>query len=118
MVPAPAKKKPSKRSVRAPKPSSGNMFERFRAEIRKVPRGKVATYGEIARAAGFPGAARQVSWALAGSNPSHQLPWHRILGAGGRLLMPGEYGLEQRMRLEMENVIIVERRVIMKAYAH
>jgi len=77
------------------------MFPRIRSEILKIPRGKVATYGGVARAAGFPGAARQVVWALRGAQG---LPWHRVLAAGGRIALPGEAGFEQRLRLEGEGV--------------
>ena len=77
------------------------MFAKIRAVILKIPRGKVATYGEVARAAGFPGAARQVVWAL---RQSRGLPWHRVLAAGGRIALPGEAGFEQRLRLEAEGV--------------
>ena len=63
-----------------------------------VPRGKVATYGDIAYAAGYPGAARQVAWALHAESAG--LPWHRIVGAGGTILLTGEHGFEQRMRLQ------------------
>jgi methylated-DNA-protein-cysteine methyltransferase-like protein len=77
------------------------MFPRIRAMILKIPRGKVSTYGAVARAAGFPGAARQVVWAL---RQSHALPWHRVVGAGGRIALPGESGFEQRLRLEAEGV--------------
>lgn len=77
------------------------MFPRIRAAILKIPQGKVATYGGVARAAGYPGAARQVVWAL---RQSHALPWHRVLAAGGRIALPGEAGFEQRLRLEAEGV--------------
>ncbi len=62
------------------------MFARMLAVVRRIPRGKVSTYGDIAYAAGFPGRARQVAWAL---HASHGLPWHRVVGSGGKLLMPG-----------------------------
>lgn len=77
------------------------MFPRIRSVILKIPRGKVSTYGAVARAAGFPGAARQVVWALRGSKG---LPWHRVVAAGGRIALPGEAGFEQRLRLEAEGV--------------
>ena len=79
-----------------------NLFTRFRAEVRRIPRGKVATYGDVARAAGKPGYARQVAWALHAAGG--KLPWHRVLGAGGKILLKGEAALEQRMRLEAEGV--------------
>ena len=89
------------------------MFPRIRAAILKIPRGKVATYGGVARAAGFPGAARQVVWALQGATA---LPWHRILGSGGKILLPGHSGQEQRLRLEMEGVTFSGARVVMKQH--
>jgi methylated-DNA-protein-cysteine methyltransferase-like protein len=82
----------------------------FADTIRKIPRGKVATYGQVAAAAGFPRAARQVVWAL---NTFAGLPWHRVLGAGGAIRLPGEKALEQRLMLEMEGVAFRGRRVDM-----
>jgi methylated-DNA-protein-cysteine methyltransferase-like protein len=92
-----------------------NMFQRMLSQVRRVPRGKVATYGDIAYAAGFPGAARQAAWAL---HSSSGLPWHRIVGAEGKILLAGEAGFEQRMRLEAEGVSFRGLRVDMKAHRH
>ena len=86
---------------------------RIRAAIRKIPRGKVSTYGAIARAAGFPGAARQVVRAL---QKSYGLPWQRVVAAGGRIALPGERGLEQRFRLEAEGVKFSGKKVRMKEF--
>jgi methylated-DNA-protein-cysteine methyltransferase-like protein len=92
------------------------MFADLLAQVRRVPRGKVATYGDIAYAAGYPGAARQVAWALHTS--SNGLPWHRIVGAEGKILLPGESGFEQRMRLRAEGVEFIGLRINMKAHRH
>ena len=81
--------------------------------MRKIPKGKVATYGSVATAAGHPGAARQVVWALRATSG---LPWHRVVGAGGRILLPGPHGMEQRMRLELEGVRFSGTRVSMREY--
>ena len=78
------------------------MFEAIHKVIRRIPRGKVATYGAVAKAAGYPGASRQVVWALRAAKAP--LPWHRVLGAGGKILLPGQNGIEQRLRLETEGV--------------
>lgn len=86
------------------------MFARIQATIRKIPKGKVATYGSVAKAAGYPGASRQVVWALRGSG-AKGIPWHRVLGAKGRILLPGEHGFEQRLRLHAEKVAFVGDRV-------
>jgi methylated-DNA-protein-cysteine methyltransferase-like protein len=85
----------------------------FRAVIARVPRGKVITYGQVAEAAGFPRAARLTVRALQGATG---LPWHRVVGAGGRIAMVGEDGREQRLRLEMEGVTFRGRRVRMDLY--
>jgi methylated-DNA-protein-cysteine methyltransferase-like protein len=91
------------------------MLDVIRDTIRRIPKGKVSTYGEVARAAGFPGRARQVVWAL---NNARGLPWHRVVGAGGKILLPGENGLEQRMRLETEGVIFRSGRVWLEKHQH
>ena len=91
------------------------MFARIHAVIRKIPRGKVATYGDVAYAAGYPGAARQVVWAL---HAARGLPWQRVVGAGGKILLGGEYGFEQRMRLQQEGVAFAGTRVRMDQHQH
>ena len=91
------------------------MFDAVRRQVRKIPKGQVATYGEIARAAGFPGASRQVAWALRGAD-MRGIPWHRVVGAGGRILLPGESGMEQRLRLQNEGVVFENARVPMERY--
>lgn len=78
------------------------MFKDIQKVIARIPKGKVASYGEVARAAGYEGAARQVAWALRGADG--KLPWHRVLGVGGKILLPGASGMEQRLRLESEGV--------------
>ncbi len=88
------------------------MHARIRAAIRQIPRGKVSTYGAIARAAGFPGAARQVARAL----HSAGLPWQRVLGSGGEIKLRGDSALEQRFRLEAEGVRFRGKKVNMKAH--
>ncbi len=91
------------------------MLDLIRDAIRKIPRGKVSTYGDVARAAGFPGRARQVVWALRGARG---LPWHRVVGAGGKISLTGENGLEQRLRLESEGVVFHGKRVWMEKHEH
>ncbi|MFZ1024171.1 MAG: MGMT family protein [Thermoplasmata archaeon] len=74
---------------------------KIRAVIARIPRGKVITYGQVAAAAGFPRAARLTVRAL---QTAEGLPWHRVVGAGGRIALLGEEGREQRLRLELEGV--------------
>jgi methylated-DNA-protein-cysteine methyltransferase-like protein len=92
------------------------MFHKLLAQVRCIPKGKVATYGDVAYAAGFPGAARQVAWALHTS--SHGVPWQRVVGAGGKILLPGEGGFEQRMRLQSEGVAFRGLRIDMEQHHH
>jgi methylated-DNA-protein-cysteine methyltransferase-like protein len=96
-------------------PKKSNMRARIEATIRRIPRGKVSTYGAVAKAAGFPGAARQVVAALRGAVG---LPWQRVLGAGGAIKLRGDYAFEQRFRLEAEGVMFRGRRVDMKQHEY
>ena len=95
--------------------ASGNMHARILAAIRTIPRGRVSTYGAVARAAGFPGAARRVAAAL---RHSVGLPWQRVLGAGGEIKLRGDSATEQRLRLQVEGVGFRGRLVDMKRYEH
>jgi methylated-DNA-protein-cysteine methyltransferase-like protein len=89
---------------------SSSRRARILAAIRTIPRGQVSTYGAIARAAGHPGAARQVARVL---RTSWGLPWQRVLGAGGEIKLRGDSAIEQRLRLEGEGVAFRGRRVNM-----
>jgi methylated-DNA-protein-cysteine methyltransferase related protein len=90
------------------------MRDRIVKAIRTVPSGHVSSYGAIARAAGFPGAARRVAWTLHSS--PFGLPWHRIVGAGGEIKLRGDSAFEQRLRLEAEGVTFRGRRVNMRLH--
>jgi methylated-DNA-protein-cysteine methyltransferase-like protein len=83
------------------------------AAIQKIPKGKVSTYGGVARAAGLPGGARQVARVL---HRSFGLPWQRVLGVGGEIKLCGDSAIEQRLRLEAEGVRFRGRKVDMKAH--
>jgi methylated-DNA-protein-cysteine methyltransferase related protein len=92
---------------------SAKMRLRIEATIRRIPKGKVSTYGGVARAAGFPNAARLVARVL---HRSYGLPWQRVLGAGGEIKLRGDHAIEQRLRLEAEGVRFRGRKVDMKAH--
>lgn len=79
-------------------------FQRVYALVRKIPRGRVATYGQIARALGAPpSAARTVGWAMRACDDD--VPWHRVVNAQGRIsLRPTSGYYEQRARLKEEGV--------------
>lgn len=75
--------------------------------VRRIPEGRVSTYGEIAGLAGLPGAARQVGWALNALDEDHEVPWHRVINAQGRISGRGIREIEdlQRALLESEGVL-------------
>lgn len=78
-----------------------------------IPRGRVSTYGAVARAAGLPGRARQAGYALRVAPKELNLPWHRVLGAGGRIVFPdgSRHFKEQAKRLRAEGVTVRSGRV-------
>jgi methylated-DNA-protein-cysteine methyltransferase-like protein len=78
-----------------------------------IPRGQVSTYGAVARAAGFPGRARQAGFALRVAPKALNLPWHRVVAAGGRIAFPRSSRAyhEQARRLRSEGVRVAEGRV-------
>jgi methylated-DNA-protein-cysteine methyltransferase related protein len=82
-----------------------------------IPRGQVATYGEVARAAGLPGRARQAGRALRLAPAGMHLPWHRVVGAGGRIVFPksSRAHREQARRLRAEGVKVRADRVDTRA---
>jgi methylated-DNA-protein-cysteine methyltransferase-like protein len=88
----------------------------IRSAIRRIPRGKVATYSPVAAAAGYPRHHRQVVQVLRSSGDS--LPWQRVVGAGGRVRLKREAGHDQRLRLEMEGVKFRGNRVLMERHQH
>ena len=92
---------------------SSKMRMRIESAIRRIPKGKVSTYGAVARGAGLPGSARQVAKVL---HRGFGLPWQRVLGAGGEIKLRGDSAIEQRLRLEAEGVRFRGRRVDMKRH--
>jgi methylated-DNA-protein-cysteine methyltransferase-like protein len=78
-----------------------------------IPRGRVSTYGAVARAAGLPGRARQAGFALRVAPDELNVPWHRVVGAGGRIvfLAGSRSGAEQARRLRAEGVRVAAGRI-------
>jgi methylated-DNA-protein-cysteine methyltransferase related protein len=89
----------------------------FRRVIRSIPRGRVATYGQVAAAAGYPLYHRAVARLLR-TSPTDSIPWQRVLGAGGAIKLPGESGREQRLRLKMEGVKFHSGKVDMSSHQY
>jgi methylated-DNA-protein-cysteine methyltransferase-like protein len=87
--------------------SSSTTYPRIYAVVRRIPRGRVATYGQIASLAGLPHAPRVAGYALYALPDGSPLPWHRVVAAGGRLSVARvspSASLTQRLRLEREGV--------------
>jgi methylated-DNA-protein-cysteine methyltransferase-like protein len=93
-------------------------FARVYALVRRIPRGRVATYGQLAALLGVPRGARAVGWALRGIGArAATVPWHRVVGHGGRISLDGRAsGLVQRKRLRAEGVRFVSGRVDMSRH--
>jgi methylated-DNA-protein-cysteine methyltransferase-like protein len=79
--------------------------------VKQIPRGRVLTYGEVARRLKFRGGARAVGYAMAACPSGRGIPWHRVIGAGGRLLLREPVAGLQRKLLETEGVLFLETRV-------
>jgi methylated-DNA-protein-cysteine methyltransferase-like protein len=83
-------------------------YEKIVATLAKVPRGRVATYGQIARVAGFPGHARQVVWALHSSSRKKKLPWHRVINSQGKIGLPEGRGRSRQKALLLREGVEVD----------
>ena len=108
--------KPLKRA----KPAVSDSYTRIYAAVRKIPRGRVTTYGSIARMAGLPRQARLVGYALHALSSASNLPWHRVINAQGKLSLVRDgksSGITQRILLEREGVrVAAGSRVSLKQF--
>jgi methylated-DNA-protein-cysteine methyltransferase-like protein len=89
-----------------------NSYQRFYDVVRRVPLGRVTTYGAVAHAAGLPGRARQVGYAMAALGDEDDVPWHRVINARGEVSRrAGGSSFEriQRTLLESEGVAFDDR---------
>ena len=86
---------------------SETTYARIYAVVRRIPRGRVATYGQVAALAGLPHAPRVAGYALHALPEGTPIPWHRVVAAGGRLTLgrlSPDGAITQRLRLEKEGV--------------
>ena len=79
--------------------------------VKLIPRGRVTTYGALAKSLRLRGGARTAGRAMAASPSGKGIPWHRVVGAGGKLLIREPYSSLQRKLLESEGVTVLESRV-------
>jgi methylated-DNA-protein-cysteine methyltransferase-like protein len=88
--------------------ATAGTFDRIYAVVSRIPKGRVATYGQVARLANLPGRARLVGYALNALDGRRRIPWHRVINAQGRIsARRGEedWGVLQRLRLQREKVV-------------
>lgn len=113
----PATKHPAAKAIARPLDSAG-AYELIWAVTARIPRGSVATYGQIARLAGLPRQARLVGYALHGLPEDSPVPWHRVVNARGMLSFPVGSDLYrlQRHRLREEEVVIANERINLALY--
>jgi methylated-DNA-protein-cysteine methyltransferase-like protein len=125
---APSKKKSfhalfrplSTKGARSPKsaaPEDNDSLQAIWNVVARIPRGQVSSYGDVARAAGLPGRARLAGTALRLMPEDMNLPWHRVMGAGGRIVFPksSRHFREQARLLRSEGVPVKDGRVARSA---
>jgi methylated-DNA-protein-cysteine methyltransferase related protein len=105
----PRRRRPAARTGAAADPALAAIWQ----AVCTIPRGRVSTYGAVAQAAGLPGRARQVGRALRIAPAGLNLPWHRVVGAGGRIALASgsDAHREQTRRLRAEGVAVRNGRV-------
>jgi methylated-DNA-protein-cysteine methyltransferase related protein len=110
-------KQPAKRAKRAPAALNQSVPEMILAAVRRIPRGKVCTYGSVAEVAGLPRRARLVGTVLRQTS-GRALPWYRVINAGGRISFPvgSDAYARQRHKLEAEGVVFAGGRVDLRRY--
>jgi methylated-DNA-protein-cysteine methyltransferase-like protein len=84
--------------------------------VKQIPRGRVLTYGALAKALRLPGGARSAGRAMAATPSGKGIPWHRVVGERGKILIREPYASLQRKMLESEGVAIIESRVNLKRH--
>ena len=98
--------------------AEGSMYTAIYGQVKRIPRGCVVTYGQVAKLAGYPGRARQVGYALAATPEDLDLPWHRVVSAQGRVLPRSGSGMHrlQRALLEAEGVSFHDERIDLERF--
>jgi methylated-DNA-protein-cysteine methyltransferase related protein len=84
--------------------------------VKQIPRGRVLSYGALAKALRLPGGARTAGRAMAATPSGKGIPWHRVVGERGKILIREPYASLQKKLLESEGVKITESRVDLKTH--
>ena len=85
--------------------------------VKQIPRGRVLTYGGLAKALRLPGGARTAGRAMAATPSGKGIPWHRVVGERGKILIREPYASLQKKLLESEGVPVIESRVNFKSHS-
>jgi methylated-DNA-protein-cysteine methyltransferase related protein len=84
--------------------------------VKQIPRGRVLSYGALARTLRLPGGARTAGRAMAATPSGKGIPWHRVVGERGKILIREPYASLQKKLLESEGVKVVESRVDLRTH--
>ena len=84
--------------------------------VQRIPRGRVLTYVALAKSLHLPGGARTAGRAMSATPSGKGIPWHRVVGERGKILIREPYASLQRKLLESEGVTIIESRVNLKRH--
>ncbi len=93
-----------------------HLYEHIWSAVERIPRGRVATYGDIARLSGVPGQARLVGYALHRIPPGMHVPWHRVINIRGTISLRGSAGRTQRALLRNDGVKLEGDRIDLQSY--
>lgn len=112
-----ARKKASKRAIVEQKSSDTSSEARILEAVKRIPRGRVCTYGGVAQVAGLPRRARLVGTVLRTTSVKN-IPWFRVINASGRISFPrgSDAYARQRRKLEAEGIVFVGGRVDLRKY--
>ena len=110
-------KSPVKSPVKSPIAAT-DRYQRIYRTVRRIPRGRVASYGQIADLAGIPRGARQVGYALRHAPKDLKIPWHRVINSQGRIAVPADSDSYRRQvkRLASEDVHLLNGRINLRRY--
>lgn len=100
--------------------TDGNWYQSIWKVVSEIPPGHVLTYGEVARLAGMPRAARRVSQALRRAPQNMKLPWHRVINAQGKISFPEDSSgwLRQKDRLESEGITFLNGKIDLEVFGY
>ena len=96
--------------------SSMSLWDPVYKLVKQIPRGRVLSYGAVAKILRLRGGARSAGRAMAATPSGRGIPWHRVLAANGKIVIREPYRSLQRKLLESEGVEVIESRVKMKQY--